>query len=115
MTHKEILNEARVWMRRLEPIMDRLTEIAENDPIIEDFRIEYGIENDNEDGVPTGHVKILIFCAQWKIDHIFSNRVYFYLGEEHTERNWEKFTLMALAVNLLSKKEYEIAFKKLAY
>lgn len=116
MVHKTILNEARVWMKRLEPIMDRLTEIAENDPIIEDFRLEYGIENDNEDRVPTGHVKILIFCAQWEIDHMFSNRgMYFYLGEEHTERNWEKITRMTMAVNLLAKKDYNGAFNTLAY
>ena len=116
MVHKTILNEARAWMRRLEPIMDRLTEIAENDPIIEEFRLEYGIDNECENGVPTAHVKVLIFCAQWEIDHQFSNKgMYFYIMDGHNDRNWEKFSRMARAVNLLAKKDYNGAFNTLAY
>lgn len=114
MTHKEILNETREWARRIEPIMDRLAEITEKDSKVEDFRMEHGVIIN--EGEASGQVRIIIFCKPWEEAHDYANRsIYLYIGRDMEEHNWKMFQKLIIGVNLLAKKEYELAFDKLGW
>lgn len=112
MVTKKTLRETRKWAKKLEPVIDRLQEIAESDSNINEFRIDQIYDQEADETIlSAGSIRILIFCDAWEKDGLTSCwSVYFYFGEHHTDaENETKIKRLNLALDLLRDKRYGTA------